>query len=119
MPTRCRGDGAVWLGCGSRMVGAPTTATTASAPTGAVDRFSSGLALRGCVDDFQGVAPQLHRPDDEPNSLPASAGSVDGYGAGVEDPSNDTLVKGQSFDAVVVQFQGVALDESLLDDYSS
>ena len=43
------------LGCGSKMVGAPTAATAASAPTGALNLFSSGLALRGCVDDFQGV----------------------------------------------------------------
>ncbi len=81
-----------------------TAATIASAPTGAVNWLSSGLALRVCVDDFQGVAPELHRPDDERNFLRGSAGSVDGYGAGVEDPSNDSLFEGQSFDAVVVQF---------------
>ena len=76
------------------------------APTGAVDRSSSCLALRVCVDDFQGVAPELHGIVDEAGRLLRSASSHDDYGAGVEDPGDYALLDRQSFDTVMVQFEG-------------
>ena len=83
------------------------------------ERVLRGLPLRVCVDYFQGVAPELHRLEDETDGLWGSPCSSNDYRDSVENPFKNALLNVQRFDTVVVQLSSVALDEPDLDDDSS